>query len=124
MVVTGAWWDYVDEVAARRVGPILRSDPTGVTPILRGWARDPDLWRRRVAIIAQLGSREATDTELLAYVVDANLSDPDFFIRKAIGWALREHTKTDPAWVRHFVAARAGLMAPLSRREAMRLIEG
>jgi len=124
MVVTGAWWDYVDEVASRRVGPILRGDPSRVTPVLRGWARDPVLWRRRVAIIAQLGSREATDTDLLAYAVDANLSDPEFFIRKAIGWALREHTKTDPAWVRHFVATRAGLMAPLSRREALRLIEG
>jgi 3-methyladenine DNA glycosylase AlkD len=124
MVVTGAWWDYVDEIASRRIGPVLRADPGRVTPIVRSWAHDPDRWRRRVSIIAQLGAKQFTDLELLTEAIEANLAERDFFIRKAIGWALREYAKTDPEWVREFVAARAERMAPLSRREALRTLGG
>lgn len=123
LVVTGAWWDHVDEIASRRVGPLLRADPARLTPAMRSWAHDPDPWKRRTSIICQLGSRRATDTELLAHAIEANADDPDFFLRKAIGWALREHTKTDPAWVVAFVAAHPGL-SPLSRREALRTLPG
>lgn len=119
LVVTGAWWDFVDEVATRRVGPILRAFPAEVAPVMRVWAVDDDMWRRRTAIICQIGSREATEVDLLSTAIEANTSDRDFFIRKAIGWALREHAKTDPDWVRGFVAAHEEL-SPLSRREALR----
>ncbi len=118
-IVTGAWWDTTDEIATKRIGPLLRDDPGTLTPVLRGWATDPDRWLRRTAVIAQLGSRAATDTALLAAAVEANLADPDFFLRKAIGWALRQHARTDPEWVRRFVAEHPGL-SPLSRREALR----
>ena len=118
-IVSGAWWDTTDEIAAKRVGPLLREDPAAVTPVLRAWATDPDRWLRRTAVIAQLGSRAATDTALLAAAIEANLADPDFFLRKAIGWALRQHARTDPEWVRRFVADHPGL-SPLSRREALR----
>ena len=122
LVVTGAWWDFVDEIAARRVGPLLRAHPDQVRPAMLAWARDPDRWKRRTAIICQLGSRSATDTDLLADAITANLADRDFFLRKGIGWALREHAKTDPAWVRAFVAAHPDL-SPLSRREALRRLD-
>ena len=119
MIVTGAWWDYVDEIAARRIGPLLRSTPEAVRPQMLKWSADQDRWRRRTSIICQLGSKGATDTELLTTCIDANADDPDFFLRKGIGWALREFAKTEPGWVRSFVDARPGL-SPLSRREALK----
>jgi 3-methyladenine DNA glycosylase AlkD len=118
-IVTGAWWDTTDEIAAKRVGPLLRAEPAAVAPVLRRWSTAPDRWLRRTAVIAQLGSRAATDTELLAAAIEAVLDDPDVFLRKAVGWALRQHARTDPAWVRRFVAEHPGL-SPLSRREALR----
>jgi 3-methyladenine DNA glycosylase AlkD len=119
MVVTGAWWDHVDEVA-HRVGATLLAHPDDVTPLLRSWARADDLWLRRCAIISQLGLRERTDVALLADAVEANLADRELFVRKAIGWALRDYARTDPDWVRVFVATRHGDLSPLSRREALK----
>ncbi|MFC3894766.1 DNA alkylation repair protein [Lentzea rhizosphaerae] len=119
MIVTGAWWDYVDEIASKRVGPLLRSTPAVVRPLMLKWSTDADRWRRRTSIICQLGSKGATDVELLSATIDANVDDPDFFLRKGIGWALREFAKTEPGWVRAFVDARPGL-SPLSRREALK----
>ncbi|HEX6339465.1 DNA alkylation repair protein [Umezawaea sp.] len=119
LIVTGAWWDFVDEIASKRVGPLLRSDPEVVAPLLRTWARDDDRWRRRTSVICQLGSKAATDTDLLAECVEANIADQDFFLRKGIGWALRQHARTDPHWVRAFVDTHPAL-SPLSRREALK----
>jgi 3-methyladenine DNA glycosylase AlkD len=84
--------------------------------VLREWARSPDRWLRRSAIIAQLGAEERTDRALLTEVIEVNAADPEFFVRKAIGWALRDLAKTDPAWVRRFLAEHE--LSPLSRREA------
>ncbi len=124
LVVTGAWWDYVDPIAAHRVGDILRAHPAEVTPLLRAWAVDDDPWLRRAALLAQLGSKDRTDTALLAFVLERNLEDSahggEFFIRKAVGWALRQHAKTDPDWVRAFVAAHQDRLSGLSRREALK----
>ncbi len=120
LIVTGAWWDYVDDLAIRRVGPILRIDPTNVAPVLRNWSADDDMWRRRTSILAQIGSRSDTDLELLVDCLAPNLAHPEFFVRKAIGWALREHAKTDPDWVQGFVARHRHELSPLSYREATR----
>jgi 3-methyladenine DNA glycosylase AlkD len=117
LIVTGAWWDYVDELAARRVGPLLRAHRDVLDPVLRRWATDADLWRRRTSIISQLGAKEDTDTDLLTYCIEVNVDDRDFFIRKGIGWALRQFARIEPAWVRAFVDAHPAL-SPLSRREA------
>lgn len=117
LIVTGAWWDFVDEVANRRVGPLLRAHPGELTPVLLRWSTDEDKWLRRTAIICQLGSKDATDTELLTASIEANLTDQDFFIRKGIGWALRQFARTEPGWVRAFVDAHP-TMSGLSRREA------
>jgi 3-methyladenine DNA glycosylase AlkD len=122
-IVTGAWWDFTDEIANRRVGPLLRAHPDAARPVVRGWTTDPDRWLRRTSVICQLGSGPATDTALLTEAIEANLADPDFFLRKGIGWALRQHARTDPDWVRAFVADHPGL-SPLSRREALRHLGG
>ncbi len=124
LVVTGAWWDYVDVVATDRVGPILLRHRPVVTPLLRADAVDAHLWVRRTAILAQLKHRQETDLELLTDVIDANLEGStfgrEFFVRKAIGWALRQHARVDPQWVRAFVEARGDRLSGLSRREALK----
>src|SRR5690606_21177565 len=117
--VTGAWWDFVDELAIRRVGPILRNYRDELTPLMRSWARHDDLWLRRAAVICQVTAKDQTDPDLLADVIAATLHDKDFFLRKGIGWALRDYAKTEPGWVRAFVDAHPDL-SPLSRREALK----
>lgn len=124
LVVTGAWWDVVDEIATGRVGGVLRTHRQAVTPVVRRWGASDHLWLRRTAILAQLKHKAGTDTALLADVVSANLEGSrhgsEFFIRKAIGWGLREHAKTDPAWVVEFVDAHRDRLSGLSHREALR----
>lgn len=117
MITTGAWWDLVDAVAPR-IRDLLLAHPGFMAPRLRAWARHPDRWLRRTAIIAQLQAKERTDTALLAAVIEANAADPEFFVRKAIGWALRDYARTDPAWVVRFLDRNA--LSPLSVREASR----
>ena len=121
-IVTGDWWDFTDEIASRRIGRLLRADPGALRPVLQAWSTDENRWLRRTAVICQLASGPTTDTALLTEAIEANLADPDFFLRKGIGWALRQHTRTDPAWVRAFVAAHPDL-SPLSRREALRHLD-
>lgn len=116
-IVTGAWWDHVDE-SAHRIEDLLVAHPATLDPVLRTWARVPDRWLRRVAIISQLRRREDTDLDLLVAAIEPNLADQDFFVRKAIGWALRQHARTDPHWVREFVESHE--LSPLSRREALK----
>lgn len=120
LIVSGAWWDYVDDIAIRLVGPTLRAHRAAVTPIVLDWAHDADRWRRRAAVICQIGARDDTDTALLTACIRDNADDPDFFLRKGIGWALREHAKTNPDWVRSFVATHRDVLSPLSIREATR----
>jgi len=119
IIVTGAWWDYVDDVASRRIGPLLSAYRSTLTPVMHAWATDADLWKRRTSIICQLTFRSATDTELLTAAIEANIDDRDFFIRKGIGWALRQFARTEPGWVRSFVDTHPGL-SPLSVREAVK----
>lgn len=122
LIRTGAWWDVNDEIAEHLVGPMLAAHPVEMTPILRGWSADADRWIRRVAILAQNRRRAETDVDLLVDCLAGSLDDTDFFSRKAIGWALREYSKTDPAWVAAYVQAQADRLSGLSRREALRLI--
>ena len=119
LVVTGAWWDLVDDVATHLVGPLLLAHPR-VRPTVAAWATDEDRWLRRTAVICQVGAKDRTDLSLLTTAVEANLDDRDFFLRKAIGWALRQHARTDPAWVRAFVDVHDGQLSDLSRREALK----
>jgi 3-methyladenine DNA glycosylase AlkD len=118
LVVTGAWWDVVDEVATHLVGDVLVAHRDEATPVLRAWATDDDLWVRRTAVICQVGHRDQVDTVLLRDAVEANVADTSFWLRKAIGWALRDYARTDPAWVRAEVSGLGDRLSGLSRREA------
>lgn len=122
LITTGAWWDLVDEIAIRRIGPLLRAYPAVIEPQLLAWAGGPDMWLRRTAIISQVGSKEATDRRLLTACIEPNIDDAEFFLRKAIGWALRAYAKIEPSWVRTYVAANADRLSNLSRREALKNI--
>ena len=117
LIVDGAWWDHVDEVS-HRVGELLRAFPADVGPVVCGWQRADDRWLRRASIICQVGAREHTDTAMLTDAIVASSDEPDFFLRKAIGWALRDYARTDAAWVRRFVAEHP--LSPLSVREALK----
>jgi 3-methyladenine DNA glycosylase AlkD len=122
MIVTGAWWDYVDALAKHRLGSILRNQPRPMRRALLAWSRDHDIWKRRSAILSQLAFKEATDLDLLYACIEPSLSSREFFLQKAIGWALRQYAWTDPAEVRRYVRAHAAELAPLSRREALKNI--
>jgi 3-methyladenine DNA glycosylase AlkD len=120
LVVTGAWWDVVDDVATHLVGDVLAEHRSAATPVVRAWATDDDLWLRRTAVICQIGRRAGTDLDLLRHAVEANVDDPSFWLRKAIGWALRQHARTDPVWVRAEVDRLGDRLSGLSRREALK----
>jgi 3-methyladenine DNA glycosylase AlkD len=119
IAVTGAWWDYVDSVA-RVAGELLRRDRGTVSAAMRVWARDENPWKRRISIICQLGHKGETDLQLLYDCIEPNLDDRDFFLRKAIGRALREYSKTDADEVLRYVRANEARLSPLSRREALK----
>ncbi|MGH2485882.1 MAG: DNA alkylation repair protein [Ktedonobacterales bacterium] len=120
MIVSGAWWDYVDELATHRVGPLLAGFPASMRATMLAWSRDTNLWKRRTAILCQTTFKADTDEALLFACIEPNMGDHDFFIRKAIGWALREYAKSRPDAVRDFVRLREASLSPLSRREATR----
>ncbi|MEV4617269.1 DNA alkylation repair protein [Asanoa sp. NPDC049573] len=117
LITTRPWWDTVDIVAARVVGPMVaRHD--GLVAEMDAWIADDDLWVIRTALLHQLFYKSRTDVERLFGYCALRAGHGDFFIRKAIGWALREYAKTDPDSVRAFVAATS--LSGLSRREALK----
>jgi 3-methyladenine DNA glycosylase AlkD len=125
MIVTGAWWDYVDVIASHHLGAVLRHDPKRMKPLMRRWARTPDsLWQRRAAILCQLRFKDDTDLGLLYDCIEPNLADRQFFIRKAIGWALRQYAWIDAREVQRYVAANRSRLSPLSIREALKNSHG
>ena len=121
MIVGGAWWDYVDALAPV-VGELLRSNPIEMRRLMLGWSKDANLWKRRVSIICQISFKRDTDLALLYANIEPNLPDRDFFIRKAIGWALRAYAWTDPKEVVRYVRAHEAKLSGLSRREALKNI--
>lgn len=118
MITTKSWWDTVDFISYKLVGQILIRHPRKQSAIARRMANSGHLWLIRVSIIFQLLRREGTARTLLATMIRKQAEYPDFFIRKAIGWALRDYAKTDPDWVRRFVKKTA--LSPLSKREALK----
>jgi 3-methyladenine DNA glycosylase AlkD len=120
MIVTGAWWDVVDNLAGHGLGAVLRNEPRRMKPLMRRWARDEHMWKRRAAILCQLSFKRETDLDLLYDCIEPNLAEKDFFMRKAIGWALRQYAWTDPAEVRRYVTSNTTRLSGLSVREAMK----
>jgi 3-methyladenine DNA glycosylase AlkD len=120
LIVTGAWWDYVDAIAGHRLGFLLRRFPREMRKQMLSWSRSDDLWKRRSAILCQLTFKQETDLELLYAVIEPALASKEFFLRKAIGWALRQYAWTDPKEVRRYVLQREETLSALSGREALR----
>ena len=120
LVVTGAWWDHVDEIASHLVGSVLAGHRPTATPVIRAWAEDDDLWVRRTSVLSQLSHKADTDTDLLRFAIETNVDDTSFWLRKAIGWSLREYARTDPDWVRAEVTRLGPRLSGLSRREALK----
>lgn len=121
LVSTVPWWDTVDALASHVVGGLVAADPRLATD-MDAWIVDDDMWVARSALLHQLRYKERTDTERLFTYCLRQSGHSDFFIRKAIGWCLREYAKTDPEAVRGFLAREKGRFAPLSVREALKNI--
>ncbi len=122
LIVEGAWWDLVDEVATHGLWPLLTRHRAVTEKVLRRWAASDDLWLRRSAIIAQVLAREETDLQLLFALIEPAMEEKEFFLRKAIGWALRAAGKRFPKEVRAFVEKHRGRLSPLSLREAAKSV--
>lgn len=120
MIVTGAWWDLVDALASHRLGDILRTDRGAMRRTMLAWSRDLNMWKRRSSIICQLTFKKDTDLELLYASIESSLSSKEFFLRKAIGWALRQYAWTDPQEVVRYVREHESELSGLSKREALK----
>ncbi len=119
-IQTKSWWDTVDGLDGV-VGSIVQRYPE-CKPILLEWSEADDIWLRRVAIDHQLGFKEKTDTALLEEIIKNNLNQKEFFINKAIGWCLRDFSKTNPDWVRAFISAHKDDLSSLSIREGSKYV--
>lgn len=122
LIREGAWWDFVDDVAVHLVGDVYRRFRNEIEPWVDRWIIDGDFWIRRSAMLSHLQHKEFTDRDRLFRYCRACLHEKEFFIRKAIGWVLREYSKTDPEAVRAFVNEHQSQMSGLSIREATRLL--
>ena len=120
LIVAGAWWDVVDEVATGALRDLVAAHPVEMGRTMREWSLSSDLWKRRSSIICQVGRRRSIDLRLLYDCIEPNCSDRDFFIRKAIGWALRDYAWVDPDEVVRYVAGNEASLSGLSRREALK----
>jgi 3-methyladenine DNA glycosylase AlkD len=124
IVSTGAWWDLVDPIATQRLGILHRRCADGMAAKMRTWSRSRDIWRRRAAIISQLKLKRETDSKLLFDCIRPSMSSSEFFLRKGIGWALREHAKSFPEEVLDFVRRHEEELSGLSKREALKHLGG
>jgi 3-methyladenine DNA glycosylase AlkD len=119
--VTKSWWDTVDTISAHAVGAHFKRYPAVRTRTLSRWRKSKNFWLRRAAILFQLNYKGETDFGLMCDIIRENLGSNEFFINKAIGWALRQYTRVDPQGVMQFVAATP--LNPLSAREALKWLK-
>ena len=122
MITTKSWWDTVDELADHVVGAIVHAHPSQ-RAVMDRWLVDDDFWLARTAILHQLDWKDDTDADWLFAACVRRAGDKEFFIRKAIGWALRSYSYVDPVAVERFVTDHAGELSGLSRREGLKAIE-
>ena len=121
LVVTKSWWDTVD-LLSKIIGDVVNRNKELKTLMLEWSKKENDIWLRRVAILHQLSFKENVDKLLLETILEDNLCDGEFFINKAIGWALRDYSKVNPEWVRKFIEKNRSEMANLSLREASKYL--
>ena len=122
LVTTKSWWDTVDGLASWVTGPLVLHHPE-LRPEMDRWLESDDVWLARAAILHQLGSKAATDADWLSAACLRWAPSKEFFLRKAIGWSLREYSKTDGDAVRRFVSEHADELSGLSRREALKWLD-
>ena len=120
LIATKSWWDTIDLLAKVVGSLIIRIE--GYDQIMLEWSKDSNIWLRRVAILYQLSLKDKVDKQVLDKILVNNLGDSEFFINKAIGWALRDYSKYNPEWVREFIKKNKENMANLSIREASKYI--
>lgn len=120
LILEKSWWDTIDNLDMT-IGALALKD-TDVNKILLEWSLDENIWLRRIAIDHQLLRKEKTNTELLEKILKNNLGQNEFFINKAIGWALRDYSKTNPEWVKNFIEENKEKMAKLSIKEASKYL--
>ncbi|MFJ7725942.1 DNA alkylation repair protein [Neobacillus sp. NPDC097160] len=120
LITTKSWWDTVDAIAPKPVGKIAEKFPVVVGDTVDGWAVHDNMWLRRAAILFQLKYKQKTNEERLYQYIRQNAGSKEFFIQKAIGWALREYSKTNPASVKAFIEGQS--LAPLSVREGSKYL--
>jgi len=116
-----SWWDSVDHIASELTGPYFLRFPKQIKPVTSKWNHSNDIWLQRSSIMFQKAYRDRTDTELLSSHILAHVDSKEFFIQKAIGWSLREYSKTDPAWVKKFVEKNP--LSSFSKKEALKRIK-
>lgn len=121
LIVTKSWWDTVDLLAKVVGSLVIRIE--GYDQIMLEWSKDSNIWLKRVAILYQLSLKEKVDKQVLERILVNNLGDSEFFINKAIGWALRDYSKFNPEWVREFIEKNKNGMANLSIREASKYLD-
>ncbi len=122
LIISGAWWDYVDDIAIHRVGHILAEHKKEMGKMMTGWSTSPNIWKRRTSIICQIGFKDRTDLGLLYKCIEPSLSSKEFFLRKAIGWALRQVAWYQPKEIIRYVKQNRERLSPLSEREALKNI--
>lgn len=123
MIREGAWWDFVDEITQHLVSPVLLKSPTETWPLVEKWLVDDNMWIRRAAMLSQNRHREKTNEARLFKFALTLAEEDEFFIRKAIGWALREYAKVDQDAVRAFLEDNRDTFANLTLREASKHME-
>ena len=121
LIVTKSWWDTVDLLAKVVGSLVIRIE--GYDQIMLEWSKDSNIWLKRVAILYQLSLKEKVNKQVLERILVNNLGDSEFFINKAIGWALRDYSKFNPEWVREFIEKNKNGMANLSIREASKYLD-
>ena len=121
LILKKSWWDTIDNLDMT-IGTLALKD-SNVNKILLEWSIDENIWLRRIAIDHQLLRKEKTNTELLEKILKNNLGQTEFFINKAIGWALRDYSKTNPEWVKNFIEKNKEKMAKLSIKEASKYLQ-
>ena len=120
LILKKSWWDTIDNLDMT-IGALALKD-SNVNKILLEWSLDENIWLRRIVIDHQLLRKEKTNTELLEKILKNNLGQAEFFINKAIGWALRDYSKTNPEWVKNFIEKNRENMAKLSIKEASKYL--
>jgi 3-methyladenine DNA glycosylase AlkD len=120
LITTKSWWDTVDTLATKSVGAVVKKSPEVISENIEGWAYGDHLWLRRSAILFQLKYKAETNESLLYRYIAQNEDSKEFFIQKAIGWVLREYSKTNPDSVRQFIGSHK--LSPLSVREGSKYL--